>query len=282
MESIEILLAKQVDIVRRIETFFDLQASRSQVIGELNDLHHKARECSNSVHQAKLSLDRFRRELGPRYAEVIKKMRLNELLMLHLLEQLDARSTTTEGRKVLQVVQNGNVADQQQVKLEPESSLKPAAAQLTLEKKMTLLDYQNSPFVSKMKPRCLSFLDFNVAISQEEFEQIPKYMRGRESVDELVTFLQTVVVACFEEKYTLLYKNKKAITNQQDLAMWKAFNLQQAAFPNHKFVTQGDVARKLGRLIDKKVNGKIQMLRHLHILQETRHEGTVYYIWIRE
>lgn len=280
MESIETLLAKQVEVVRRIETFFDLQASRSQVIGELNSLHHKARECSSAVHQAKLSLGRFRSELGPRYAEVIKKMRLNELLMLHLLEQLDARGTN-EGRKALQVVQNGNVIDQP-VKLEPESSLKSSTTQLTLEKKMTLLDYQNSPFVSKMKPRCLSFLDFNVAVSQEDFEQIPKYMRGRESVDELVTFLQTVVVACFEEKYTLLYKNKKAITNQQDLAMWKAFNLQQAAFPNHKFVTQGDVARKLGRLIDKKINGKIQMLRHLHILQETRHEGTVYYMWIRE
>lgn len=51
---------------------------------------------------------------------------------------------------------------------------------------------------------------------------------------------------------------------------------------DNKFVTQGDIARKMGRLIDKKVNGKIQMLRHLHILQETRHEGTVYYIWIRE
>ncbi|KAL9699309.1 hypothetical protein quinque_002750 [Culex quinquefasciatus] len=162
------------------------------------------------------------------------------------------------------------------------SSLGNSAAPLATDRKMTLLDYQNSPFVSKMKPRCLSFLDFNVVISQEDFEQIPKYMRGRESVDELVTFLQTVVVACFEEKYTLLYKNKKAITNQQDLALWKAFNLQQAAFPIHKFVTQGTSPGRWDGWIDKKVNGKIQMLRHLHIMQETRHEGTVYYFWIRE
>ncbi|XP_039430117.1 uncharacterized protein LOC120413385 [Culex pipiens pallens] len=281
MESIETLLAKQADVINRIETFFDLQASRSQVVRQLNNLHHKARECSDAVNQAKNCLKRFRTDLGPRYAEVIRKMRLNELLILHLLEQLDRTDGGGgDGRKVLQAVQNGNVGEQA-VEQEPVSSLKPAAS-LTTDRKMTLLDYQNSPFVSKMKPRCLSFLDFNVVISQEDFEQIPKYMRGRESVDELVTFLQTVVVACFEEKYTLLYKNKKAITNQQDLALWKAFNLQQAAFPNHKFVTQGDIARKMGRLIDKKVNGKIQMLRHLHIMQETRHEGTVYYFWIRE
>lgn len=281
MESIETLLAKQADVISRIETFFDLQASRSQIIDQLNGLHHKARDCSGAVQRAKQCLGRFRTDLGPRYAEVIKKMRLNELLMLHLLEQLDRTEDGRGGgggRKVLQAVQN--VGEPGGVKQEPVSSVKPAS--LAVDRKMTLLDYQNSPFVSKMKPRCLSFLDFNVVISQDDFEQIPKYMRGRESVDELMAFLQTVVVACFEEKYTLLYKNKKAITNQQDLALWKAFNLQQAAFPNNKFVTQGDIARKMGRLIDKKVNGKIQMLRHLHILQETRHEGTVYYIWIRE
>lgn len=231
MESIEMLLAKQADVINRIETFFDLQASRSQVIGHLNSLHHKARECSDAVKQAKNCLRRFRTDLGPRYAEVIRKMRLNELLILHLLEQLDRTDGGGDGRKVLQAVQNENVGEQV-VKQEPVSSLKPAAASQAADRKMTLLDYQNSPFVSKMKPRCLSFLDFNVVISQEDFEQIPKYMRGRESVDELVTFLQTVVVACFEEKYTLLYKNKKAITNQQDLALWKAFNLQQAAFPS--------------------------------------------------
>ncbi|KAL9699298.1 hypothetical protein quinque_002739 [Culex quinquefasciatus] len=263
MESIETLLAKQADVINRIETFFDLQASRSQVVGQLNSLQHNARQCSDAVQQAKNCLRRFCTDLGPRYAEVIRKMRLNELLILHLLEQLDRTDGGGgDGRKVLQAVQNGNVGEQT-VKQEPVSSLKPAAS-LATDRKMTLLDYQNSPFPG-------GFL-----------EQIPKYMRGRESVDELVTFLQTVVVACFEEKYTLLYKNKKAITNQQDLALWKAFNLQQAAFPNHKFVTQGDIARKMGRLIDKKVNGKIQMLRHLHIMQETRHEGTVYYFWIRE
>lgn len=273
MDSIEPLLAKQVELIQRIETFFDLQASRTQIVGELNSLHHKTRDCSSAVQQAKTCLGQFRTELGPRYAEVIKKMRLNELLILHLLENLDRPVE----RKVLQVVQHGNV--EHNVKKEPVSSL---GTGLKTVEKMSLVDYQNSPFVAKMKPRCLSFLDFNVLISQDDFEQIPKYMRGRESVDELVNFLQTVVVACFEEKYTLLYKNKKAITNQQDLALWKAFNLQQAAFPNNKFVTQGDIARKMGRLIDKKVNGKMQMLRHLHILQETRHEGTVYYIWIRE
>lgn len=222
MDSIESLLAKQVQLIQQIEQFFELQSCRTDVLADLNNLQLKTGECANALQQAKQYLARFRSDLGPRYVEVIRRMRMNELLMLHLLEQLDRE----DGKKAAALqIQKSNVQH-------PEKKADSLGPKMLTVEKMTLSDYQNSPFVSKMKPRCLSFLDFNVRISQEEFEQIPKYMKGRESVDELIAFLQSVVVSCFEEKYTLLYKNKKAITNQHDLALWKAFNLQQSAFPS--------------------------------------------------
>ncbi|XP_058833772.1 uncharacterized protein LOC131691419 [Topomyia yanbarensis] len=271
MDGLEQRLKKQVELINRIETFFELQACKSEIASACNILYKQSRDSSNALREAQKSMEYFRNQLCHKFAKVKQVMHRNELLMLHLMEQIDK----TPNEKALKE-QNPNTL------LVSKESKKSSHPNLQTIDKMFLTDYQKSPFVSKMKPRCLSFLDFNICITPEEFEQIPKYMKGRESLDELVGFLQSVVVSCFEEKYSLLYKNKKAVVNQQDLALWKVFHQQQSAFPNSKFITQGDIARKLGRLIDKKVNAKLTMLRHLHILQETRSEGTVYYIWSRE
>ncbi|XP_058464403.1 uncharacterized protein LOC131438407 [Malaya genurostris] len=271
MEGLESRLKKQVELIKRIETFFELQACKSLIVSDCNNLHTNSCDSSDALREARKSVTHFRKHLYPKYTEVKQLLHKNLLLMLHLMEQIDK----IQCNNVLKEQHPNTVMNSQQQKTNSIPTVH------TVDK-MFLTDYQKSPFVSKMKPRCLSFLDFNIQISQEEFEQVPKYMRGRDSLDELIGFLQSVIVSCFEEKYSLLYKNKKAVTNQQDLAMWKTFHQQQTAFPNSKFITQGDIARKLGRLIDKKVNSKLTMLRHLHILQETRSEGTVYYIWIRE
>ncbi|XP_062543778.1 spindle and kinetochore-associated protein 1-like [Armigeres subalbatus] len=265
MDNIEALLEKQVCLIQRMETFFELQACKPDIVPDVNELNAQLLHSKNGFDQAKHSLTKFRQQLATKYVEVIRKMQRNQLLIIDLMEKVGEKENI---KHVLQE-QNGQ--------MKPIGSTKTATTD-----KMLLSEYQKSPFVAKMKPRCLSFLDFNFNINHEEFEQIPKYMRGRENLDELMAFMQTVIVPCFEEKYTLLYKNKKAVTNQQDLALWKIFNQQQTAFPNIKFVTQGDIARKMGRLIDKKINVKLQMLRHLHILQETRNEGTVYYLWCRD
>lgn len=271
MEGIEALLDKQVQLIQRIEAFFVLQACKSDVVEDLNELNGKCKESSNVLHTAKQSLDKFRQELGPKYVDVMRKMQRNNLLVIHLLEKLE-ENAERQSNVLRELPPNALPNHLAGFKLKTTASTE----------KMYLSEYQKSPFVAKIKPRCLSFLDFHFCIRQEDFDQIPKYMRGRENLDELVAFMQTIIVPCFEEKYTLLYKNKKVVTNQQDLALWKAFNQQQAAFPHMKFITQGDIARKMGRLIDKKINVKLQMLRHLHIMQETRNEGTVYYLWGRE
>ncbi|XP_065075642.1 uncharacterized protein LOC135699324 [Ochlerotatus camptorhynchus] len=271
MEDLETLLEKQVQLIQRIEAFFVLQACKSDIVADLNELNGKCSNSASAFQKAKESLDKFHHELGPKYVDVMRKMQRNNLLVIHLMEKLDEIAE-----------RQSNVLREQHPNAQPIHLTSNNQKSVASADKMLLSEYQKSPFTAKMKPRCLSFLDFNFCINQEEFDQIPKYMRGRENLDELKTFMQTVIVSCFEEKYSLLYKNKKAVTNQQDLALWKAFNQQQAAFPHMKFITQGDIARKMGRLIDKKINAKLQMLRHLHILQETRNEGTVYYLWGRE
>lgn len=145
--------------------------------------------------------------------------------------------------------------------------------------RMRVTDYENSPYVSKRKPIQLQFIDFEARITPEEFATIPSYMKGRESLDELRAFLEQIVISCFTEKYTLLCKKREAIRNPHDVEMWKIYKQQKDDFPGKYFVTEGDIARKIGRLIDKKMNSKLQMLRHLNIIKEARKIKTVYYVW---
>lgn len=144
---------------------------------------------------------------------------------------------------------------------------------------MKIADYENSPFISRRKPIQLQFLDFDAHISPEEFSTVPSYMKGRETLGELRDFLEKTVITCFTDKYTLLCKTRDAIRNPHDVEMWKTYKQQKDDFPGKYFVTEGDIARKIGRLVDKKMNSKLQMLRHLNIIKEIRVKKTIYYVW---
>lgn len=146
--------------------------------------------------------------------------------------------------------------------------------------RMSLADYENSPYITKPRSLQFQFLDFEAHITPEEFSKIPQYMKGRETLDELRAFLEQTLISCFTEKYTLLYKKREAIRNPHDIEIWKTYKQQQNDFPGKFFITEGDIARKIGRLVDKKMNVKIQMLRHIGKVKESRKGKTVYITWI--
>lgn len=144
---------------------------------------------------------------------------------------------------------------------------------------MRVTEYENSPYVSRRQPIQLQFLDFEAQITPEEFATVPSYMKGRETLDDLRAFLDQIVISCFTEKYTLSCKKRDAIRNQHDIEIWKIYQQQKDDLPGKYFVTEGDIARKIGRLVDKKMLQKMQMLRHLNVIKEERKGKTVYYIW---
>lgn len=105
-------------------------------------------------------------------------------------------------------------------------------------------------------------------------------MRGRETIDDLVNFLEATVIPCFNEKYQLLHRHRDYIRNNADLELWKVYNGQASYVPGQNFITQGDVSRLLKRTIDKKTLNKFTILRHIGILQEVRKSQTVCYVWV--
>ncbi|XP_049548282.1 spindle and kinetochore-associated protein 1-like [Anopheles darlingi] len=269
MNDLGHIFQKQLEKIERIELFLNIYKCKDLVEDDLRAVRKDGREAADRVYRAKEYLEGDRSQKLFHYAEIMKKMRRNERLMLHLLEitagQQSNKATTVEPSET---------------PLAKQLPLKENNGQGGIPSKMHLQDYSKSPFVSRTKSRKMKFYDFECEITEGQFETIPKYLRGRMQLAELQQFLETEIVKCFEEKYTLIYKTRKAIVNQQELAIWSEYNLLQSNFPDQTFITQEDIARKNGKLLDKKSYIKLQMLRHLHILQEARHEGKVYFLWI--
>jgi hypothetical protein len=104
------------------------------------------------------------------------------------------------------------------------------------------------------------------------------YLKARLTLSELDDFLQNTIIKCFNEKYVLFYKSRSAV-RPADIALWLCYQEQNSYFNGENFITQGDISRFLNRMIDKKTENKITILRHLGILKENRRKSTICYLW---
>uniref|UniRef100_A0A336M7X0 SKA complex subunit 1 n=1 Tax=Culicoides sonorensis TaxID=179676 RepID=A0A336M7X0_CULSO len=237
-------LCKNLDL---IEEKIIVLHEKQQNLESLQNLMELSTEAKLSITALKSELDENLVTLKKHYKTLKKQMEYQQLLILNLMEKVHE----------LQVKQ-----------VAPRIALHPIA------------DSQNvNPNTKSSIPVQLQFLDFEAHISVEDFAAIPSYMKGRESLDELRSFLEQTLITCFTDKYTLMCKKRDAVRNPHDIEMWKVYNQQKGDFPHKYFITEGDLSRKLGKLVDKKINNKLQMLRHLNIIKEIRKVKTIYYIW---
>jgi hypothetical protein len=102
--------------------------------------------------------------------------------------------------------------------------------------RMSLAEYAVSPFVSRIKPQKLEFLDFDIVqIKEADFQLIPRYMRNRETLAELQNFMETIIIPCFTDKYTMVYKKRECIRHPADLDKWKMYQAQVSYFPGKQY-----------------------------------------------
>lgn len=102
-------------------------------------------------------------------------------------------------------------------------------------------------------------------------------MKGRESVYDIQAFLDTIVIPCFTAKYTLLPKRREAV-RPIEVELWNLYKAQEVYFRG-RFITQGDICRLINKQIDRKLNNRLTILRHLNILTEERKNAAICYIW---
>jgi hypothetical protein len=147
---------------------------------------------------------------------------------------------------------------------------------------MSIEQYSKSPFAKKKNSKLqLKFSDFEADITPQQFDSIPSYIRGRIPLHDVKNFLEEIVIKCFNAKYELYYKNRTCL-KPSDYNLQLFYKEQSSYFEGLKFITLGDLARIMGKNVDKKDEKFLQCLRFLHIIKEARKNSATCYIWIEK
>ncbi|XP_067617721.1 spindle and kinetochore-associated protein 1-like [Eurosta solidaginis] len=282
MEEITSAIEEKITL---IENFISLSLRREKVHDVAATLLREAKHLQtlmDKVQKAVKDLNNLEEDHGN---ILIRIQRQQTQILEHVLTERRRKIGEAERRKnEVKVAFNISNLPKTEEKL-PLTALEKGFNRLNfknaLTPKLTLSSYKESPLVKQrpLYPVPFTFVDFEYHITIEKFESIPKYMRGRESVDELRSFLDTVIVPCFNKKYQLMHRQRSTVKNRNDLDMWKVYNQQSSYVPGRNFITTGDISQHIHRMLDKKQQNRIVMLRHIGVLQEQRVGQTVCYIW---
>lgn len=112
-----------------------------------------------------------------------------------------------------------------------------------------------------------------------EFEQIPKYMKGRISYDQINKFIEGMNKA-YSDKYTLL-KQKKAYMNDANRKKFEIYKLQETPETKGCYFISNDDLKEVGCFkIENVARSILTALRHCNRCREVRGGNLIRYVYI--
>ncbi|XP_012256920.1 spindle and kinetochore-associated protein 1-like [Athalia rosae] len=117
-------------------------------------------------------------------------------------------------------------------------------------------------------------------ITQEEFNQLPKYMIGRQTLETLNNFLVTIN-SILKAKYSLLALGKNGAKKKGEFDLYMSFRSQESTDAKGKgkvyFFTAEDYHRQTKTKLDKTKLNLLTVLRHCKRLREVRAAKAIQY-----
>lgn len=143
---------------------------------------------------------------------------------------------------------------------------------------MLVSPVENTRTVQFVKKEPAEESTYVVYVTPEEFESVPKYMRGRLMVDTLNSFID-IINSAVNKKYSILCLRRKDV-KQRDLNLYLEWKNQEN---NHTtkgqyFCTAKDLSTLCHFKVDKSAYTMFTILRHLKRVKEIRVGGLQHYI----
>lgn len=239
---------------QKLEEAMIVLPHKPNLMEKLSELGETSKEIKDLEAKIKASLKDHENLLKKEYASTTKTINRCQMKMMYLLHHLDGLEDKNKNPRALDfhTPSTSSMADLDGARALPSGS------------------YQ--------KPIHVNVPVFKAVVSDEAFAKVPSYMKGRSSILDLQTFLEHVI-RTFEDKYSTLHKQRSKMSSTE-LNNYKMFKEQANLFEGEKFITADDIARVIGKNVDKKADRNIQMLRHVHILREARKGAICCYIWL--
>ncbi|XP_049430472.1 spindle and kinetochore-associated protein 1 [Epinephelus fuscoguttatus] len=116
-------------------------------------------------------------------------------------------------------------------------------------------------------------------ITVSEFENIPQYMRGRVSYQQLNAVVQSINTAV-TAKYKILHQSVKTLNNHARKLHQRFKEQETSDTKGQYFVVEDDIREFTQMKVDKRFQGILNMLRHCQRLRELRGGGITRYMLI--
>lgn len=111
----------------------------------------------------------------------------------------------------------------------------------------------------------------------DEFEKVPKYLKGRATYDKINAFID-VVNKVISQKYAI-FKRKRSTLKKRDADLWNEFNIQELKETKGLyFCVANDFKTFTGCVLDKVSLNMLTVLRHCGRIRELRTRGILRYV----
>lgn len=211
----------------------------SKLHAELGDSTKEVKELEKAI---KDSLQQFQDATVKEYQRTTKTTQRVNAKMMYLLEHMDEKKIDT-----ITVRSPGR------------PSPDPAAFALT-PNIATASALRFSPVPPRPKS---SIPTFDADITEEDFNRLPSYLRGRVKLINLLNFLQVVIIRSFNNKFRIM--NGKELQHHE-LKLKSTFKMQEKTVALEKFITSDDVARALGQVAGQEIDKK--SISYIHMVSK--------------
>lgn len=114
-------------------------------------------------------------------------------------------------------------------------------------------------------------------LTLDEFDSIPKYLKGRVTYDKINGFVD-VFNKVLSNKYAI-FKKKKSTLKKKDVNLWNEFNKQELKETKGLYFCVGnDFLNLASHALDKASLNMLTILRHLGRIREIRSGGILRYV----
>ncbi|XP_051239296.1 spindle and kinetochore-associated protein 1 [Dicentrarchus labrax] len=142
-----------------------------------------------------------------------------------------------------------------------------------------VMNQNEAPDIQPAQPETVkknnkSFVREMEFITMPEFENIPQYMKGRISYDQLNAAVQSINIAV-TAKYKILHQSVKTLNNHTRKLHQRFKDQETKVTKGQYFVVEDDIREFTQMKVDKRFQGILNMLRHCQRLRELRGGGVI-------
>eukprot|EP00040_Diaphanoeca_grandis_P027317 m.155151 g.155151 ORF g.155151 m.155151 type:complete len:256 (-) comp30926_c0_seq1:321-1088(-) len=255
MEGLLFQLQDQSNVIKKSMLLKSASLKKSSHVDALNNLNTDLTTLEGTMHGIRLYLETERKALD-QADQLIKAMQSQEDRLHHIKENIPTQMPTA-ATKTTQPLKSSH-----QIPQESHEPTKKSKARKSSKSSRSAVEIVKMEYVKV-----------------DEFDDTPKYIRGRVSRDQVNEIID-MIFSTMQKKYKILSQNRSKLSDldRQRCTVYKETESKET--DGFQFVVENDFKELCNQKLDNSARTSFNILRHLGRMKEIRGGGVTRYIRI--